>query len=343
MNLQQLETVAQAMVTPGKGILAADESSGTIKRRLESIGVDSTEGARQAWRSLICTTPGLGEYISGVILFDETLRQDTVDGRRMVEALEGQGILPGIKVDTGAKELPGSPQEKVTEGLDGLRERLAEYAELGAKFTKWRAVITIGAGIPTTNCIAVNAHGLARYAALSQEAGLVPIVEPEVLIDGDHEIGRCFEATEASLRAVFAELASQGVALSGMVLKPNMVLSGKEASNRAPAEEVAEATITCFQRVLPPAVPGAAFLSGGQSDEEATQNLNAINASGLSKPWQLTFSFGRGLQAAPLQAWGGEEANLETAQAALLHRARMTATARQGAYSPEMEKEAALA
>jgi fructose-bisphosphate aldolase class I len=343
VNLEQLESVAQAMVQPGKGILAADESSGTIQRRLEGVGAESTEENRIAWRSLICTAEGLGEYISGVILFDETLRQDTNDGRRMVEALQAQGIIPGIKVDTGAKDLPGSPDEKVTEGLDGLRERLAEYVALGAQFTKWRAVITIGADIPTSNCINVNAHGLARYAALSQEAGLVPIVEPEVLMDGDHDIDRCFEVTEAALRQVFIELASQGVALSGMVLKPNMVLSGKEAVNRASPEVVAEKTITCFQRAFPAAVPGAAFLSGGQSDDEATTNLDAINRSNLDKPWQLSFSYGRGLQALPLAAWGGDPANVGAAQAALLHRARMTATARQGAYSPEMEKELATA
>jgi fructose-bisphosphate aldolase class I len=344
-QLQELEATARAMVAPGKGILAADESSGTIKRRFDAIGVESTENNRRDYRELLFRTKGASEFISGVILYDETLRQKGADGTPLVKVLQDQGIIPGIKVDTGAKALPGSPEEMMTEGLDGLRERFAEYRALGARFSKWRAVITIGATIPTSYCIEVNAHALARYAALSQEAGIVPIVEPEVLMDGPHSIERCYEATRATLFEVFAELARQRVAYQGMILKPNMVLSGSTAADRAPASEVARFTIACFKETVPAAVPGIAFLSGGQSDDEATRNLDAINrhAAEVGAPWQLSFSYGRGLQAAPQKAWSGKRDNLAAAQGAFYHRARVTAAARQGAYSPEMEKEAAAA
>ncbi len=341
MGSQELAAVAEAMVQPGKGILAADESAGTIERRLTSIDTPSTEANRRAWRELLFTSPGIGDSISGVILFDETIRQETSAGRRMVDVLSDAGVIAGIKIDLGAKDLAGHPGETVTEGLDGLRDRLVEYRELGAQFTKWRAVINIGEGLPSRTAIQVNAHALGRMAALSQESGLVPIVEPEVLMDGDHSIERCFEVTEDALRATFGELASQGVELEGIVLKPNMVLSGADASNRAPAEEVADATIRCFLRAVPGAVPGIAFLSGGQSDEEATDNLDAMNRSSLRQPWELTFSYGRALQATPLTVWGGAADNVPAAQEALLHRARVTAAARRGEYTRAMETEAA--
>ena len=341
MDVQKLIDTAQAIVAPGKGILAADESGGTIKRRFDSINVESTEDNRRNYRELLFRTEGASEYISGIILFDETLRQNGADGTPLVKVLIDRGIIPGIKVDKGTQPLPEAPTELVTEGLDGLRDRLKEYAEQGARFTKWRGVITIGDGIPTEYCIDVNAHALARYAALSQEAGLVPIVEPEVLIDGDHSIDRCFEVNEATLREVFAQLARQGVALEGILLKPSMVLSGSTAANRAGPEEVAEKTVDCFKRAVPATVPGVVFLSGGQSDEEATINLNAINqrAAVVGAPWQLSFSFGRGLQAAPLKAWSGQADNVERAKQAFYHRAKLTSAARQGTYVPAMEKE----
>ena len=344
-NIQELTQTARAMVALEKGILAADESTSTIKRRFDAIGVESTEQNRRDYRELLFRAGGMARFISGVILFDETIRQEAADGTPLVKILQDQGVIPGIKVDLGAKPLAGSESEKVTEGLDGLRERLAEYRQLGARFTKWRAVIVIGDGVPTQYAIDVNAHALARYAALSQEAGLVPIVEPEVLMDGDHSIDHCYEATEATLREVFHQLAHQRVAFEGMVLKPNMVLSGKEAHIRAGPEEVAEKTIRCFLHTVPAAVPGIAFLSGGQSDEEATVNLDAINrlAAKLNAPWQLTFSYGRGLQAAPQKAWSGKPENVRSAQAAFLHRARVTSAARSGGYSPDMEHEAAPA
>ena len=340
MNVQELEATAQALVAKGKGILAADESDSTIARRLKSINVASTEDNRRAWRQLLFSPKGIGDYISGVILFDETIRQKTDTGRSFVDVLNGEGVMPGIKVDKGAKPLAGSPDETVTEGLDGLRERLAEYRELGARFTKWRGVITIGKHIPSSYCIDVNAHALARYAALSQEAGLVPIVEPEVLMDGDHDINRCFDVTESTLHRVFEELGRQGVVLDGMLLKPNMVLSGAAAAKRASPEEVADATIRCFRRAVPAAVPGIVFLSGGQSDDEATVNLNAINQLvGAATPWQLSFSYGRGLQATPLKTWNGDAARVPQSQEAFLHRAKVTSAARDGAYTPAMEKE----
>jgi fructose-bisphosphate aldolase class I len=341
MAVETLEPIARALVAPGKGILAADESTGTIEKRLKSIEVESTEENRRAYREMLFTTPGLGDHISGVILYDETIRQTTKDGVPFTKVLEDAGVIPGIKVDMGAKPLAKADGETVTEGLDGLRERLAEYKELGAKFTKWRAVIAIGGEKkPSAYCIHVNSHALARYAALSQEAGLVPIVEPEVLMDGDHTIRRSYEVTEATLEAVFNELFSQRVVYEGMLLKPNMVVPGKDCSEQATPDEVAEATIRCFQSVVPAAVPGIVFLSGGQGDEEATANLNAMNALG-EHPWQLSFSYGRALQAPSLKAWKGDEANVQAGQEALAHRARMNGAARDGSYTAEKEKELA--
>ena len=337
MDVQALKDTAQALVAPGKGILAADESSATIKKRLDSVGAESTETNRRDWRQLLFTTPGVGDYISGVILFDETIRQKAENGATLVDVLKGQGIISGIKVDTGAKALAGAPGEQVTEGLDGLRDRLDEYYRLGARFTKWRAVITIGDHIPSDYCIHVNAHALGRSAALSQEAGLVPIVEPEVLMDGGHDLKRCFDVTERTLHAVFNELALQNVVLEGSLLKPNMVLSGKDAANRANPDEVARATVKSFKRAVPAAVPGVVFLSGGQSDEEATLNLDAMNRQG-DLPWQMSFSYGRGLQATPLKVWGGQKANVPAAQEAFNLRAKVTSAARRGAYTPELEK-----
>jgi fructose-bisphosphate aldolase class I len=335
-----LDDIANAMVAPGKGILAADESTGTIEKRLASIGVDCTEDNRRAYRELLFRTAGAEAHISGVILFDETLRQSAAGGGKMVDLLDNAGILPGIKVDKGAKALAGADGETVTEGLDGLRERLTEYAGLGAKFTKWRAVIRIGDGMPSRYCIMANAHALARFAALSQEAGLVPIVEPEVLMDGDHDIGRCQAASEATFGAVFAELAEQRVRLEGMCLKPNMIVSGSGCPTQAGVEQVAETTVAVLKRTVPSAVPGIVFLSGGQSEEEATAHLSAMNALGAA-PWQLSFSYGRALQASALKAWGGDVAKVEAAQRAYLHRARMNGLARNGSYGPEKEAEAA--
>ena len=340
MSGSDLAKIAKRMVAPGKGVLAADESSGTIKKRLDGVGVESTEENRRAYRELLFTTEGIEEYISGVILFDETLRQSASDGTNFGALLAGRGILPGIKVDKGAKDLAFAPGEKVTEGLDGLRERLAEYVSLGAAFTKWRAVITIGEGIPTARCIEANAHALARYAALSQEAGLVPIVEPETLMDADNDIGVCEEATNDALAAVFRALRRQGVSLEGMILKPNMVISGKGCPTQAGVREVAEATVCALSRSVPAAVPGICFLSGGQSDALATAHLNAMNAMG-PHPWELSFSYGRALQAPALKGWGGEAANVSLAQRLFLHRCRCNGAARTGDYSEAMEAEAA--
>jgi fructose-bisphosphate aldolase class I len=335
-----LNQTARALVAPGKGILAADESSGTIKKRFDSIGCESTEDRRRAYREMLFTTRGAAESISGVILFDETVRQNGSDGRPLAKILESQGIFPGIKVDKGAVPLAKSPDELVTEGLDGLRARLVEYRGLGALFAKWRAVITIGAHIPSRLCLDVNAHALARYAALCQEEGVVPIVEPEVLMDGDHSLERCYQVTSDTLHRVFDELYDQRVELEGMLLKPNMVLPGKgHPSYPVSPEIVADATISCFRTVVPAAVPGIVFLSGGQGDEEATANLNAMNAKG-PQPWQLSFSYGRALQAAALKAWKGDDGNVSAGQAAYLHRARMNSLARSGAYTPEVEKAA---
>jgi fructose-bisphosphate aldolase, class I len=336
MTEDELAATAAALVAPGKGILAADESSGTIAKRFRSIEVESTTEHRRAYRELLFTTEGAGEFVSGVILFDETIHQRAADGTPLPEVLRRQGIICGIKVDTGTTGLAGFPGEKVTEGLDGLADRLAAYRELGARFTKWRAVITIGDGIPTHGCIRANAEALARFAALSQEAGLVPIVEPEVLMDGDHTIERCYQATADSLAAVFAALRRHRVRLDGMLLKPNMVVSGKDCPTQAGVEQVAEATVACMRDHVPASVPGLVFLSGGQTDQAATAHLNAMNRlEGV--PWQLSFSYGRALQAPALEAWKGEPANAPAAQQAFHHRARLNSAARSGSYTPEME------
>ena len=343
MNLQSLMDTARAMVAPGKGILAMDESAPTVAKRLAGVGVDNTPENRRAYRELLLTTEGLGDYISGAILYDETLRDQTRNGQPFPKLANKQGIMAGIKVDTGAKDLAGREGEKITEGLDGLRDRLAEYFELGARFAKWRAVITIGKGIPSRACLSANAHALARYAALCQEAGLVPIVEPEVLLDGDHSIERSYEVTVEAQRTVFDELFRQGVAFEGMVLKPSMVIAGKDASRPSSIEQVAEQTLRCLRQTVPAAVPGIAFLSGGQSDEQATAHLNTMNdmAKTMRLPWRLTFSYARALQNAALAQWKGQEGNVATAQRALLHRARCNAAASMGEYSQRMEQEIA--
>ena len=340
--MSELAKVAKAMVARGKGILAADESTGTIEKRFQKINLANVEDNRRNYREMLFRTKGAGQHISGAILYEETLKQKAADGTSMVDLMNREGIVPGIKVDKGAVDLAGAPNEKVTEGLDGLRARCAEYFKLGARFAKWRAVITIGADMPSTTCIAGNAHALGRYAAICQAAGLVPIVEPEVLMDGDHTIERCYEVTETTLEAVFGELFAQRVVYEGMLLKPNMVLSGKECPQQASPEEVAEATVRCFESVVPAAVPGIVFLSGGQSDEQATANLNAMNAKG-PHPWELSFSYGRALQAPALKAWKGEEANLTAGQEAFAHRARLNGAARSGSYTPDMEKVPAAA
>ncbi|MGH3103172.1 MAG: class I fructose-bisphosphate aldolase [Gaiellaceae bacterium] len=341
MAVQELEATARALVAEGKGILAADESSGTIKKRFDSIGVESTEENRRAYRDLLFTTEGAEEFISGVILFDETIRQSAADGTPFPKLLADRGIIPGIKVDSGAKPLAGAPGETITEGLDGLRERLEEYRELGARFAKWRAVITIGKDIPSEYCTWTNAHALARYAALSQEAGIVPIVEPEVLMDGDHTIARSFSVTSRTLNAVFTELHDQRVDLEGILLKPNMVLSGYECTEQASVDKVAEQTLRCFRRAVPAAVPGIVFLSGGQSDEAATAHLNAMNARG-PHPWELSFSYGRALQAPALKAWGGDPGSAQAGQQAFYRRAKLNGAARSGLYAPEMETAGAV-
>jgi fructose-bisphosphate aldolase class I len=332
MSADTLAETARALVAEGKGILAADESSPTIKKRFDSIGIESTEENRRDYRTLLFTAPGGAEHISGVILFDETIRQTSADGVPLVKILQDDGIIPGIKVDKGAKPLAGCPEETVTEGLDGLRQRCEEYAELGARFTKWRAVYRIGEDIPSAACLTTNAHALARYAALAQEAGLVPIVEPEVLMDGDHDIDHCEAVTEEALDAVFSELKLQGVELEGMLLKPNMVLSGADCPDQAGIEEVAARTVEVFKRTVPAAVPGIVFLSGGQSDEVATLHLNAMNRLDEVLPWKLSFSYGRALQAAPLKAWSGKAENFAAAQAAFLERARANGAATTGSY-----------
>jgi fructose-bisphosphate aldolase class I len=340
MDLAELNRVANAMVAPGRGILAADESSGTIKKRFEAIGVESSEDNRRDYRELLFRSAQGMKNISGVILFDETIRQKAKDGTPLVKVIEQAGALPGIKVDKGTKPLPFAPGELITEGLDGLRERLVEYRNLGAKFCKWRAVIDISPSIPSYNCVNANAHALARYAALCQEENLVPIVEPEVLMDGNHSIDPCYEVTEWVLKSVYRELYYADVKLEGTVLKPNMVVPGKKSGMRASVEEVAEKTLRVLKACVPPAVPGIAFLSGGQSDVEATAHLDAMNKIG-NLPWKLTFSYGRALQAAPQKAWSGKAENVGAAQAAFTHRAAMNGLATMGKWSSDREKQAA--
>ena len=339
MNRSELARIARAMVVTNKGILAADESSGTIKKRFDGIKLESTEENRRTYREMLFTAPGVAETISGVILYDETIRQKTKDGVPFSDHLTKLGVIPGIKVDTGAKPLAGFPNETITEGLDGLRERLVEYHKLGARFAKWRAVIDIGAGFPTQFAIDANAHALARYAALCQENGIVPIVEPEVLMDGDHSIERCEEVTSTTLQSVFDALYAHRIYLEGMVLKPNMVISGKKASNRASPELVAEATVRCLKRYVPSAVPGIAFLSGGQSSAEATLHLSLMNKEKL--PWNLTFSYGRALQDTALKAWGGQAANFVAGQKEFAKRAKLNSLATTGKYSSDLESKAA--
>ena len=340
---ERLEDIAEAMVAPGQGILAADESTGTIKKRFDQIDTENTEDNRRDYREMLFRADAaMKDHISGVILFDETLRQKAADGTPLVELIRKAGAVPGIKVDKGAKPLAGFPGETVTEGLDGLRERLAEYHELGARFAKWRGVIDINEedGLPSSTCIQANAHALARYAALCQEAGIVPIVEPEVLMDGpsaSHDIETCYEVTEWTLNTVFAELFQMDVLLEGMILKPNMIVPGKNASFQASAEEVAELTVRCLKATVPAAVPGIAFLSGGQSDVQASEHLHLMNASG-NLPWTLTFSYGRALQQSALKAWGGKGDNVPAAQAAFLHRAKMNGLAARGAWSKDLEQ-----
>lgn len=340
MSREELESVARAMVAKGKGILAADESMGTIKRRFDSIKIESNENTRRAYREMLFTTKGIEEAISGVILFDETIRTSASDGTPFPQVLSKKGIIPGIKVDKGPVDLPGFPGEVVTEGLDGLRARVKEYKELGAKFAKWRAVITIGDGIPSYTCFEANAHALARYAALCQEGGLVPIVEPEVLLDGSHTVERSEEVTETTLRITFATLMRHRVLLEGMILKPSMVVSGKENPRQAGVEEVAERTLRCLKRTVPAAVPGIAFLSGGQTPEKATEHLNAMNSMG-PHPWEVSFSYARALQDPALKAWKGEAGNVAAAQKIFYQRAKLNAAARYGKYNRQMEAQAA--
>lgn len=339
MNRSELESIARAMVAKGKGILAADESSGTIKKRFDGIKLESTEEARRTYRELLFTAPSVADHISGVILYDETIRQKTKDGTPFPQHLAKLGIVPGIKVDMGAKPLANFPNETITEGLDGLRERLAEYHKLGARFAKWRAVIDIGKDIPTRFAIDANAHALARYSALCQEAGIVPIVEPEVLMDGDHSIERCEEVTSATLESTFAQLYSHRIHLEGMILKPNMVISGKKNTARAGRQQVAEATVRTLKRCVPSAVPGIAFLSGGQSAAEATEHLSLMNKLG-SLPWELTFSYGRALQDEALKAWAGKPETFAAGQKAFARRAKLNGLARNGRYTAESEQAA---
>jgi len=339
MDIELLKKTAKQMVATGKGILAADESSSTCQKRFESVGVPCTEENRRAYRETLLTADGLEQYISGVILYDETIRQETNEGEAFAAVLEKKGILPGIKVDAGLKDLALHAGEKVTEGLDGLRERLAEYKTLGARFAKWRAVITIGKDIPSEACIDANAHAMARYAALCQEAGIVPMVEPEILIDGDHSIERCYEVSTATLKKTFEELAGQNVAVEGVILKTSMIITGKKAAQQAGMEEVAKETVRAFEETLPASLAGVAFLSGGQTDEQATEHLNAMNKGG-KLPWPLSFSYGRALQNPVLKIWAeSPNANIAKAQEALLFRSKMNSLATQGKYSPDMEKE----
>ena len=343
MHAPTIVETARALTAPGKGILAADESTGTIGKRFSAAGVESTPETRRRYRQLLFLTPGFAETIAGVILFDETIRQRADDGTPFPEVLARLGVIPGIKVDTGAKPLAAAPGERVTEGLDGLRERLADYRGMGARFAKWRAVIEIGDGRPSVHCLAANAHALARYAALCQEASLLPIVEPEVLMDGDHTIERCFAATEAAVDRVFRSLREHRVELEGVLVKPNMVVSGTQSPRQAGVEEVAEATVRCLRRSVPAAVPGVVFLSGGQSPERATAHLNAMNAMPVHHPWPLGFSFARALQGPALDAWRGTPSQVQAAQSAFAHRLRLVHAAREGRYTPEMERAGAEA
>ena len=339
MNVQLLKDTTKSLFADHKGLLAMDESTGTCNKRFEKLGIPQTVEARRAYRELIVTTPGIGESIGGAILYDETIRQQKRDGTTFVKILIEAGIIPGIKVDSGAKELAGHPGEKVTEGLDGLRDRLQAYFQMGARFAKWRAVIAIGEGLPSWGCIEANAHALARYAALCQEAGLVPVVEPEVVMDGAHTMEQCCEVTDKVLRTVFSELIAQRVVLEGMVLKPNMVLPGISSSSQLTLDDVADATVNCFLRSVPAAVPAIAFLSGGQPAELATARLNAMNARFKSRlPWALAFSFARAIQQPALEIWSGRQENVAAAQQALYHRALCNKAARSGEYSSEMEK-----
>jgi len=339
MNEKELGSTVQAMMAGDKGLLAMDESNPTCHKRFAALGIPQTEGARHAYRELIVTTPGLGEAISGAILYDETIRQKTKDGRLFVDVLNEAGIIPGIKVDEGAKPLAGFPGEKVTEGLDGLRGRLGAYYQLGARFAKWRAVITIDKGLPTNGCLEANAHALARYAAICQEIGIVPIVEPEVIMDGNHTIEHCAEVTESALVMLFGQLYTQRVDLHYTILKPNMVLSGKDCPQQASVKEVAEATVGCLLQAVPVAIPGIAFLSGGQPAELASARLNAMHVRFRSKmPWALTFSFSRAVQQPCLELWAGKDENVAAAQKALYKRAKLNSAARRGEYTPEMEK-----
>jgi len=342
MKTDNMKSTIGALMAPSKGILAADESLATIARRFEPFGIESTEENRRRYRQMLFTTPGVEEYISGVILFDETMRQSADDGRRFVDVLTASGIIPGIKVDVGAEPLAGALGERITEGLDGLRERLNEYRTLGARFAKWRAVIEIGDGKPSAYCLDTNAHALARYAALCQDAGLVPIVEPEVLEDGAHTIERCFEVTEATLDRVFTALRAQHVILEQILLKPNIVLPGTSSPRKASVREVAEATVLCLRRTVPAAVPGIVFLSGGEDPQAATAHLNAVNAMPATHPWPLGFSFARALQAPALDAWRGNSDNVSAGQRAFYHRARCNSAARDGTYTPEMEYPASV-
>ncbi|MEQ8638865.1 class I fructose-bisphosphate aldolase [Gimesia maris] len=338
MHKQQLIDTARSLVADDKGLLAMDESNPTCHKRFAKLGIPQTQEYRFAYRELIAKTPGLSESISGAILYDETIRQTTSDGTPLINVLKNSGIIPGIKVDAGAKDLAGHPGEKVTEGLDKLRDRLAEYAQLGARFAKWRAVITIGSGLPTAGCYEANAHALARYAALCQEAGLVPIVEPEVLMDGSHSLARCFEVTEEALRTVFQQLYLQRVLLEGMILKPNMIVPGLDCPIQESVKEVADATIECFQHSVPAAVPGIAFLSGGQSSELASARLNAMNVKYKSQvPWALAFSFARAIQQPAMELWSGKAENTQAAQKALNHRAKCNREARRGEYDPQID------
>ncbi len=338
MNLNELQTTALALVAPGKGILAADESHGTIEKRFQTISIPNTEENRRAYRDMLFTSPGFADAISGVILFDETIRQKGLSGKPFPAVLAAAGSIPGIKVDGGTFAMPGSPTEKLTQGLDGLRERLAEYKKLGARFAKWRAVITIGDGTPTLSNLRENAGLLARYAALCQEQGIVPIVEPEVLMDGDHTIDRCMQVTTQTLHETFNALYDHCVVLEGMLLKPNMVIAGKKCAAQATPEMVAGMTLTCFSRTVPCAVPGIVFLSGGQSAKQATHHLSLMNAMG-PHPWQISFSYGRALQDEALRAWNGKAANVAAAQKVFAARARLNGLARAGKYEPKMEKE----